>query len=203
MDGEAETEKPSHHQTSRSPSSDRKPEEEKHDPGRFAKHFKTQLCHNFCAHGVCKYNQKCLFAHGDDDVRSVPQNVAEGLVSDKSIRTYQRQKPGPKTAAKSQEEARSPQSSPVTSGSQSTSKQPPGNSGEGDSGEGQNSTGVDSDANDDSLCEEGGEPREDPDADVMKLTYRHNPYASAGQVDKAIAEAQQTATRNNGQAPRV
>ena len=165
----------------------RKPiEDEGDDPGRFARHFKTQLCNNFYALGLCKYNKKCLFAHGEGDVRSVAQNVADGLVTDKSIRKFQRHQAAMATP-KSELGPASLRGSPITSETLSTAKGPPvACSKLGDSGE-----GADFDPSDD-MSDSGA--RDDPDSSKF-FTYRHDPYAFVGQVDKAIAEAVETANQ--------
>jgi hypothetical protein len=52
--------------------------------------FRTRVCRNFSARGACPYGQRCMFAHGPQELRSVDQNLEEGLTSDEAVRAYLR-----------------------------------------------------------------------------------------------------------------
>ena len=38
--------------------------------------YKTALCKQFSATGACEYRGKCLFAHGEGELRPLPQGGA-------------------------------------------------------------------------------------------------------------------------------
>lgn len=55
-----------------------------------AERFKTQMCRNYERKGSCPYENKCMFAHGDDDVRTPEMNVRDGLFTEEAIEAYRR-----------------------------------------------------------------------------------------------------------------
>jgi hypothetical protein len=36
--------------------------------------YKTELCKNFDETGICEFGSRCIFAHGEQELRQVPQN---------------------------------------------------------------------------------------------------------------------------------
>ena len=34
-----------------------------------SRRYKTELCSNYVDNGICKYGKRCLFAHGEGDLR--------------------------------------------------------------------------------------------------------------------------------------
>lgn len=63
-------------------------EEEKHI---LANRYKTKMCKNFVAKGECPYEVRCMFAHGEHELRTSEDNVRDGLVTEEAIRAFQRQ----------------------------------------------------------------------------------------------------------------
>lgn len=57
-----------------------------------ARRFKTKLCDKWLATGVCKYGDRCVFAHGPEELRTKSQNVRAGLVRADAVRAFQRSK---------------------------------------------------------------------------------------------------------------
>jgi hypothetical protein len=55
-----------------------------------AERFKTKLCRNWVTSGHCPYEQRCMFAHGDDELRSREWNVRDGLTTETAIKEFQR-----------------------------------------------------------------------------------------------------------------
>jgi hypothetical protein len=55
-----------------------------------AERFKTKMCRNFVETGECPYEIRCMFAHGDDEMRSKTMNLADGLVTEDAIKNFQR-----------------------------------------------------------------------------------------------------------------
>jgi hypothetical protein len=76
-----------------------------------AERFKTKMCQNYEKSGACAYEARCMFAHGDDDLRTKEMNLKDSLTTEDAIRAFQRAKwvaehgedvpmpPGPKAAA--------------------------------------------------------------------------------------------------------
>jgi len=58
----------------------------------FALRFRTEYCRTFMCTGECRYRDKCMFAHGDSEMRTEAQNEADELVSDKAVRIWIRDK---------------------------------------------------------------------------------------------------------------
>ncbi|KAG5467219.1 hypothetical protein CUR178_00860 [Leishmania enriettii] len=63
-------------------------EEEKHI---LAGRYKTKLCKNYVAKGECPYDVRCMFAHGEEELRTSDDNVRDGLVTEEAIKDFQRQ----------------------------------------------------------------------------------------------------------------
>jgi len=55
-----------------------------------AERFKTKLCRNWVTSGHCPYEQRCMFAHGEDELRSREWNIRDGLTSETAIKEFQR-----------------------------------------------------------------------------------------------------------------
>lgn len=55
-----------------------------------AERFKTQMCRNYEKKGSCPYENKCMFAHGDADLRTPEMNVRDGLFTEESIEAFRR-----------------------------------------------------------------------------------------------------------------
>ena len=56
-----------------------------------AQRFRTKLCNKFATTGSCPYVHRCMFAHGEAELRTAGQNVADGLVSEEAIRAFKRE----------------------------------------------------------------------------------------------------------------
>ena len=39
------------------------------NPHVLSRRYKTELCSNFVDKGICKYGKRCLFAHGEAELR--------------------------------------------------------------------------------------------------------------------------------------
>ncbi|KAG5466687.1 hypothetical protein LSCM1_00857 [Leishmania martiniquensis] len=63
-------------------------EEEKHI---LAGRYKTKLCKNYVAKGECPYDVRCMFAHGEEELRTSDDNVRDGLITEEAIKDFQRQ----------------------------------------------------------------------------------------------------------------
>jgi hypothetical protein len=61
-----------------------------HNKPILAERFKTKLCQNYVVHGNCPYEIRCMFAHGDCEMRSKEMNLAAGLVTEDAIKKFQR-----------------------------------------------------------------------------------------------------------------
>jgi hypothetical protein len=61
------------------------------DPHRsiLAERFKTRSCENFKRHGECSFTHRCIFAHGEEDLRTTEKNIRGGLTTEKAIKTFQ------------------------------------------------------------------------------------------------------------------
>lgn len=55
-----------------------------------AERFKTQTCKTFVETGACKYEERCMFAHGGVDLRTKAMNVKDGLTKPDAIRRFQK-----------------------------------------------------------------------------------------------------------------
>jgi hypothetical protein len=61
------------------------------DPHRsiLAERFKTRSCENFKRHGECSFAHRCMFAHGEEDLRTTEKNIRGGLTTEEAIKTFQ------------------------------------------------------------------------------------------------------------------
>jgi hypothetical protein len=55
-----------------------------------AERFKTKLCQNYERHGHCPYESRCMFAHGDHDLRTKEMNLVDNLVTEEAIKNYRK-----------------------------------------------------------------------------------------------------------------
>ena len=55
-----------------------------------AERYKTKMCRNYTAAGHCPYESRCMFAHGDHELRTTEMNLDDGLVTEEAIRSFQR-----------------------------------------------------------------------------------------------------------------
>ena len=55
-----------------------------------ATRFKTSMCKNYKTKGSCPYEARCMFAHGDAELRTKKMNLADGLVTEEAIKAFQR-----------------------------------------------------------------------------------------------------------------
>jgi hypothetical protein len=57
-----------------------------------AERFRTKLCRNYLQHPdhPCPYEDRCMFAHGDHELRTATQNMLDGLMSEEAIREFKR-----------------------------------------------------------------------------------------------------------------
>jgi hypothetical protein len=55
-----------------------------------AERFKTNLCQNYAKVGSCTYGARCMFAHGEFDLRTTAMNLRDKLVTEEAIRAFQR-----------------------------------------------------------------------------------------------------------------
>jgi hypothetical protein len=54
-----------------------------------ADRFRTKVCRNFVAKGTCPYTDRCMFAHGDAQLRTPEMNFRDNLLTGAAIRDYQ------------------------------------------------------------------------------------------------------------------
>jgi hypothetical protein len=61
------------------------------DPHRtiLAERFKTRSCENFKRHGECTFAHRCMFAHGEEELRTTEMNIRDGLTTEEAIKTFQ------------------------------------------------------------------------------------------------------------------
>jgi hypothetical protein len=57
-----------------------------------AERFKTKMCQNYEREGFCPYEARCMFAHGEEDLRTSDMNMADNLVTEEAIKAWQRSK---------------------------------------------------------------------------------------------------------------
>lgn len=55
-----------------------------------AERFKTKMCRNYINSGACPYEARCMFAHGDDDLRTTEMNIRDGLFTEEAIKGFKR-----------------------------------------------------------------------------------------------------------------
>eukprot|EP00796_Vickermania_ingenoplastis_P005545 gene5545-4000_t len=53
-----------------------------------ADRYKTRLCDKFMATGFCPYEVRCMFAHGESELRTAEDNIRDGLVTEEAIRAF-------------------------------------------------------------------------------------------------------------------
>lgn len=56
-----------------------------------ADRYKTRMCRNYEETGRCPYENKCMFAHGEAELRTTEMNLEDGLVTEEAIKAFQRQ----------------------------------------------------------------------------------------------------------------
>lgn len=66
-------------------------EEEEEAKDILSKRFKTKLCTNYVAQGVCPYAERCRFAHGDAELRTCEENIRDGLITEEAVKQFLRQ----------------------------------------------------------------------------------------------------------------
>jgi hypothetical protein len=54
-----------------------------------AERFKTKLCRTFSDTGSCPYEERCMFAHGEANLRTKEMNLADKLTTEEAIRNFQ------------------------------------------------------------------------------------------------------------------
>jgi hypothetical protein len=57
-----------------------------------AERFKTKMCANYVKTGSCPYEVRCMFAHGEHEMRTKEMNLRDRLVTEDSIKNFQRAK---------------------------------------------------------------------------------------------------------------
>jgi len=55
-----------------------------------AERFKYKMCRNYVTTGACPYEIRCMFAHGEHDLRTMEMNLRDGLITEEAIKAYQR-----------------------------------------------------------------------------------------------------------------
>lgn len=56
-----------------------------------AERFKTKMCKNFVATGACPYTNHCMFAHGEEQLRTCEDNIRDGLTTENAIKAFHHQ----------------------------------------------------------------------------------------------------------------
>lgn len=59
-----------------------------------ADRYKTRMCDKWAA-GNCPYDVRCMFAHGEEELRTADDNIRDGLLTEEAIRQYRIQYYGP------------------------------------------------------------------------------------------------------------
>jgi hypothetical protein len=54
-----------------------------------ASRFKTKLCDHYQLNGECIFAHRCMFAHGEEDLRTTEMNLRDGLTTEEAIRALQ------------------------------------------------------------------------------------------------------------------
>lgn len=52
--------------------------------------YKTRMCQNFEVKGSCPYEVRCMFAHGDAELRTKEMNLDEGITTEDAIQEHRR-----------------------------------------------------------------------------------------------------------------
>jgi hypothetical protein len=55
-----------------------------------AERFKTKMCRSYERTGSCPYVHRCMFAHGDHELRTPEMNLVDGLVTEEAIKEFKR-----------------------------------------------------------------------------------------------------------------
>ena len=55
-----------------------------------AERYKTKVCRNFVSLGCCPYETRCMFAHGEEELRNAEMNLCDGLITEEAIKSFQR-----------------------------------------------------------------------------------------------------------------
>jgi len=55
-----------------------------------AERYKTKLCKTFMDTGACIYEHRCMFAHGEFDLRTKEMNIRDGLVRSDALKMFQK-----------------------------------------------------------------------------------------------------------------
>jgi hypothetical protein len=55
-----------------------------------AERFKSKMCRNYMKTGVCPYEHRCMFAHGQHEVRTKAENIADGVTTEEAVKAFQR-----------------------------------------------------------------------------------------------------------------
>jgi hypothetical protein len=55
-----------------------------------AERFKTKMCANYERTGVCPYEVRCMFAHGEHELRTKEMNMQDHLVTEEAVKHFQR-----------------------------------------------------------------------------------------------------------------
>ena len=55
-----------------------------------ASRYKTKMCRNYLVSGECPYEFRCMFAHGDHELRTMEMNLKDGLITEEAIKLFNR-----------------------------------------------------------------------------------------------------------------
>jgi hypothetical protein len=55
-----------------------------------AKKFRTKMCQNFINTGTCPYLLRCVFAHGEEALRTLEMNLRDNITSEEAVKAFQR-----------------------------------------------------------------------------------------------------------------
>lgn len=55
-----------------------------------AERYRTKMCRNYLTTGECPYEVRCMFAHGEHELRTTEMNVRDGLITEEAIKSFQR-----------------------------------------------------------------------------------------------------------------
>ena len=55
-----------------------------------AERYKCKLCRNYVVNGECPYEFRCMFAHGEHELRTMEMNLKDGLITEEAIKAFQR-----------------------------------------------------------------------------------------------------------------
>jgi hypothetical protein len=54
-----------------------------------ADRFKSKLCDKYQRLGECPFEHRCMFAHGEEDLRTTEMNLRDGLTTEEAIKAFQ------------------------------------------------------------------------------------------------------------------